>query len=75
MEIEVGLLKKITGENHEFKALYDEHTKLKNRVEELNGMKFLTPEQEVEKKKIQKQKLKAKDRLGEILTQYQDNLH
>lgn len=75
MEIELGLLKKISGENHEFKVLYDEHTKLKNRVEELNGMKFLSPEQELEKKTIQKQKLKAKDRLGEILTQYQDNLH
>ncbi len=75
MEIETGLLEKISGENHEFKELYDEHTKLKHRVEELNEMKFLSPEQEVEKKTIQKQKLKAKDRLGEILNQYQSNLH
>ncbi|QPJ62796.1 MAG: DUF465 domain-containing protein [Candidatus Nitronauta litoralis] len=75
MEIELGLLEKIKGENLEFKELYEEHTKLKNRVEELNGMKFLSPEQEVEKKTIQKQKLKTKDRLGEILEQYQSNLH
>ncbi len=75
MEIELGLLEKIKGENHEFKELYEEHTKLKNRVEELNGMKFLSPEQELEKKTVQKQKLKAKDRLGEILEEYQSKLH
>ncbi|GJL77978.1 MAG: hypothetical protein NPINA01_09670 [Nitrospinaceae bacterium] len=75
MEINPELLEKIKGENEEFKKLYEEHSALKNRVEELNKMKFLSSEQEIEKKKHQKEKLKAKDRLEEILSTYQAHLH
>lgn len=71
MKIEAKLLEKISNENEEFKKLYDEHTILKNRVEKLNKMKFLSAEQEREKKQHQKEKLKAKDRLEEILSAFQ----
>ncbi len=75
MEIDPTLLEKIQSENDEFKKLYEEHTQQKHRVEELNHMKFLSPEQEVEKKTIQKQKLKSKDRMTQIIDQYQASLH
>jgi hypothetical protein len=42
-------------------------------VEDLNKMKFLTPEQEMEKKQHQKEKLKMKDRLEEIVREYEKN--
>lgn len=71
MEIDPTLLEKIQKENDEFKNLYREHTALKLRVEELNQLKFLSPEQEVEKKTIQKQKLKNKDRMMQIVDAYQ----
>lgn len=75
MEIDPTLLEKIQNENNEFKKLYEKHGQLKHRVEELNHMKFLSPEQEVEKKTIQKQKLKSKDRMTQIIDQYQASLH
>ncbi len=71
MEIDPTLLEKVQGENEEFKKLYEEHLDLKHRVEELNKMHFLTPEQELEKKTVQKQKLKGKDRMIEIIEQFQ----
>ena len=71
MEIDPILLEKVQGENEEFKKLYQEHLDLKHRVEELNKMSFLSPEQELEKKTVQKQKLKGKDRMSQILEQYQ----
>jgi hypothetical protein len=71
MEIDPTLLEKVQGENEEFKKLYQEHLDLKHRVEELNKMSFLSPEQELEKKTVQKQKLKGKDRMSQILEQYQ----
>lgn len=74
MEIDPILLEKVQGENEEFKKLYQEHLDLKHRVEELNKMSFLTPEQELEKKTVQKQKLKGKDRMIEILEQFQASL-
>ncbi|KMP11946.1 hypothetical protein UZ36_02585 [Candidatus Nitromaritima sp. SCGC AAA799-C22] len=75
MEIDPEMLEKIMVQNVEFKTLYEEHTQLKSKVEELNKSKFLTPEQEMEKKKHQKQKLVLKDKMEEILSQSQVNLH
>ncbi|TDJ53282.1 MAG: DUF465 domain-containing protein [Nitrospina sp.] len=75
MEIDPTLLAKIQNENDEFKKLYEEHSQLKHRVEALNHMKFLSPEQEVEKKTIQKHKLRNKDRMTEIIDQYQASPH
>ena len=71
MEIDPTLLEKVQGESEEFKKLYQEHLDLKIRVEELNKMQFLSPEQELEKKTVQKQKLKGKDRMSQIIEQYQ----
>lgn len=75
MNIDQELLTKVRKENIEFRRLHDEHLKLKDRVEELNRMKFLSSEQEVEKKKIQKQKLKNKDRMLAIIDDYQAKAH
>ncbi len=75
MEINQDLLEKVRTSNDEFRKLYDEHLTLKTRVEELNKMKFLTPEQEIEKKTIQKKKLQQKDRMNEIVGEYEASLH
>jgi len=71
MDIDPMLLEKVQGENEEFKKLYQEHIDLNHRVDKLNKMSFLTPEQELEKKTVQKQKLKGKDRMAKIIEQYQ----
>ena len=75
MEINPQLLDKIQNDNEEFKKLYAEHNILKQKVVELNKLKFLSSEQEVEKKKHQKEKLKAKDRLEKILSEYESQTH
>tara|TARA_B100000686_G_scaffold326695_1_gene384787 strand:+ start:813 stop:1040 length:228 start_codon:yes stop_codon:yes gene_type:complete len=66
MDIDQTLLGKLINESPEFKKLFDEHTNLKNRVEEMNQRKFLSPKEELEKKNIQKQKLMFKDQLSKI---------
>jgi uncharacterized protein len=75
MEINPTLLEKVKQENHEFGKLYEAHSSLKGKVETLNRMKVLTPEQELEKKKNQKQKLNLKDKMEKILSQYPRNLN
>lgn len=70
MKIDPEILEKITSENMEFKKLYDEHTRLDDKVEELNRRHYLTPEEETEKKTLQKQKLLCKDRLEQMLEEY-----
>jgi uncharacterized protein len=73
MEINEDLLEKLRKENHEFKKIHDQHSKLKSRVEELNKIKMMTPDQEMERKKHQKEKLILKDRMGEIVNQHQSS--
>ena len=75
MDINPALLEKVRKENTEFCELYDEHTTLKQKVEAINKTKLITPEQELEKKKHQKQKLSLKDRMGEILSLYDETIH
>ena len=75
MDINLDLLEKVRKENEEFRGLYKEHTSLKQKVEEFNKMKLITPQQEIEKKKHQKQKLSLKDRMEEILSKYQSSIH
>ena len=75
MNIDPELLEKVQKENEEFRGLYRKHITLKQKVEEFNKMKIITPEQEIEKKKHQKQKLSLKDRMEKILNQYESSAH
>ena len=75
MDINPSLFEKVRQENTEFRKLHEEHTTLKLKVEALNKTKLITPEQEVEKKKHQKQKLSLKDRMEKILNLYEEAAH
>ena len=69
MEIEKEVLDKILNSNVDFKRLYAEHSELKLKIDDMNKTKFLTTEEEVEKKQHQKQKLVLKDKMEAILSQ------
>jgi uncharacterized protein YdcH (DUF465 family) len=57
-------------ESGEFKKLEEEHKKLKLCLAEVNKKKFYTPDEEIERKNIQKQKLMMKDRMAEMIREY-----
>jgi hypothetical protein len=69
MEIEKEALDKILNSSVDFKRLYAEHSELKLKIGNMNKSKFLTAEEEVEKKRNQKQKLILKDKMEAILSQ------
>lgn len=75
MEIDPELLAKVKNANPEFRKLHEEHAHLGSKVDDFNKLKFLTPEQEVEKQNIKKKKLKHKDRMAEIVSEYHATLH
>lgn len=58
-------------ENEEFRQLVEEHQALERQLEELNKHRYLTSDQEIERKNLQKQKLVKKDRMAAILREYQ----
>ncbi len=57
-------------QNEEYRKLYGEHKTLKQALAEIDKNKYLTPQEEMERKKIQKQKLLKKDRMAGIIREY-----
>lgn len=70
MNVEVKeevLVEKLRVENSEFNKWEQEHRKLENTLMSFETHRYLTPEEELERKRIQKLKLAAKDRMMEII--------
>ena len=54
----------------ELKKYYDEHQDLEKKLSVYQHKHYLSPEEEIEMKRIQKLKLVGKDRMMEILDKY-----
>jgi hypothetical protein len=70
MNVEVKeevLVEKLRVENSEFQKWEQEHRQLENTLMSFETHRYLSPEEEVERKRIQKLKLAAKDRMMEII--------
>jgi hypothetical protein len=71
MEEKEELIGRAKRENEEFKRLEKEHRELDQEIDlKFGDKKYLTPEEEVEKKTLQKQKLAKKDRMRQILAEF-----
>ncbi len=64
------LIQSLLSHDAELRRYYEQHLELERRLTEFNRRPYLTPEQEVEKKQIQKVKLSGKDRIMEILEKH-----
>jgi uncharacterized protein len=69
-ETDLALVEKLCDENPRFRKLYEEHTIFERQLDDLDQQAFLTPDQEVERKKVQKLKLAGKDEMESILRSY-----
>lgn len=64
------LLLSLVDRDPDLKRFYDEHVQLEKRLAEINHKGFLNPDEEVERKRLQKVKLAGKDRMMEILSKH-----
>jgi hypothetical protein len=64
------LLLSLVDRDPDLKRFYDEHLQLEKRLAEINHKGFLNPDEEVERKRLQKVKLAGKDRMMGILSKY-----
>ena len=69
---EKTLLDKLVPDHPELKALVDDHQSYEAKLEEMNRRPYLSPEDDLERKKIQKAKLAAKDKIQRYLDEHQD---
>ena len=64
------LIQSLAPHDAELKQYYEEHLALERQLAEFNRKLYLTPEQELEKKQLQKRKLHGKDRIMQILDRH-----
>lgn len=62
-----ALIERLRRENDEFLICEEKHKKLEKEIRSFNRKHVLTPEEEVLRKNLQKEKLIAKDKIEEIL--------
>ena len=57
----------------ELKSFYEEHQELEKQLAVFQHKHYLSPEEEIEMKRIQKLKLAGKDKIMEILGKHRQN--
>lgn len=67
------LIHQLMGQDEELRQYYEEHVELEKQLAELNRRLYLSAEQELERKQLQKRKLAGKDHIMEILARYRSN--
>ena len=67
---DLELIQKYISSDPELKRHMEDHEGYERQLAEWNRRLYLTPEEEVEKKRIQKLKLAGRDRIEAILAKY-----
>ena len=69
-EKDEALIRTLLEREPELRRYYEEHVDLERRLEGFQQKLYLTPDEEMEKKRLQKRKLIGKDKIMEILSRY-----
>lgn len=67
---ETDIINNLRSENKDFKKLEVEHRKLEESLADIDKKKYLTAEEEMVRKNIQKQKLQFKDHMAKLVRGY-----
>ncbi len=70
MQTEDRIVDALRASSPEFRQLEESHHRLDAELAELHRRHVLTPQEEVLKKQIQKEKLALKDKMAELIRQY-----
>jgi len=69
-ENDMDLVQRLSEENPIFRKLHEQHLLFEKQLQDLDDRTYLTPEEDLERKKIQKLKLAGKDEMEAILRDY-----
>ncbi len=72
MLTEDAITEQLRHSNNEFRELEASHHRLDLELNELQKRHVLTPSEEIEKKRMQKEKLAKKDKLAELIRLYRE---
>ena len=64
------LIRTLLEREPELRLYYEEHVALERELDAFQQKLYLTPDEELEKKRLQKRKLAGKDKIMEILSRH-----
>ena len=64
------LIQKLCEENPRFRLLYEEHVLFEKQLRAMDDRVYLTPEEEMDRRRMQKLKLAGKDEMEMILREH-----
>ena len=64
---DLELIEQCKGKEPELKQLWDEHLELEEQLERFNTRVYLSTAEEIERKTIQKKKLRGRDKIERLL--------
>jgi hypothetical protein len=64
---DLELIESLAAADEELAKLWANHRQLDNEIESMSARLYLTPEEQVERKRLQKLKLAGRDRIESIL--------
>ena len=67
------LIRSLLEREPELRRYYEEHVDLERQLDVFHQKHYLTPDEEIEKKRLQKLKLAGKDKIMEILSRYRSH--
>lgn len=70
---DLDVIQRHVGEDENLEVLYKEHVSYEKQLAKLDSKLFLSPQEELQKKELQKKKLIGKDRLEALLKKYRNN--
>jgi uncharacterized protein YdcH (DUF465 family) len=70
VENDQNLIQRLTEENPRFRKLHEEHLFFEKKLQEYEELTYLSAEEDLERKKIQKLKLAGKDEMESILRDF-----
>ena len=69
-EKDEALIRTLLEREPDLRRYYEEHVDLERQLGAFNEKHYLTPDEEVERKRLQKLKLAGKDKIMEILSRH-----
>ena len=66
-EQDLNIIERLIPRDKELARLWDEHLAFERRLEEMAKRPYLSPDEEIEAKRLKKLKLVGRDRIEEIL--------
>jgi uncharacterized protein len=64
------IVEALKKQNEEFRKLSEEHRNLDELLAEMDSKHYLSPEEEIERKRMQKLKLVRKDKMAELVREF-----